>query len=239
MEGERVNPGRTALRRGRSPSLAKNLPLPPLLTDWGAFLVEFQGKFLDPNEIENAGRALMALKQVRSAREFAQEFDRLAEIAGQTGQDFLLDQFRRNLKTGVQEKLLMRNFPDLQTLQVAAIEWDDMLFQFRKQQRSMEQKRPPQKTQPKPPTNGTPMDLDFTRLSQEETDKRKKAGLCFRCGKPGHVGRNCPTNTNRRTTNSQPSANYAKVAAMERSLSPISEATVVEENEPGKDFQED
>ncbi len=90
-----------------------------MLTDWDEFLTEFNGKFLDPNEIENAGRNLMNLRQVRSAREFAQEFDRLAEMAGQTGQGFLQDQFRRSLKQSVQEKLLQQNFATLQALQVA------------------------------------------------------------------------------------------------------------------------
>jgi len=106
MEGPLVNPWRNALLNRRATLLAQQQLLPHTLTAWADFLHEFQGKFLDPNEIENAGRALMALKQIRSAREFAQEFNRLAELAGQTGEAFLIDQFRRSLKTGVQEKLL-------------------------------------------------------------------------------------------------------------------------------------
>jgi len=232
MEGLQVNPWRNSLLLRRTQP-----PLPLMLTDWNQFLVEFNGKFLDPNEIENAGRNLMGLRQVRSAREFAQEFDRLAEMAGQTGQGFLMDQFRRSLKQPVQEKLLRQNFPTLQALQVAAIEWDDTLFQFRRQQRATEQRKPPPKPQPKQSANGTPMDLDFARLSPEETEKRKKAGLCFRCGKPGHMGRNCPSNKKQTTFPQKES--YPRIAAMERPLSPVSEDTYVEDNEQGKSFQED
>ena len=181
----------------------------------------------------------MALKQIRSAREFAQEFDRLAELAGQTGEAFLIDQFRRSLKAGVQEKLLRQNFPTLQDLQIAAIEWDDTLFQFKRQQRTTEQRKaPPPKLQTR--TNRTPMDLDFTRLSPEETEHRKKAGLCFRCGKTGHMGRNCPTNKNRKQGPSQPKEGGSRINMMERPLSPISEGTYIQEEEdPAKDFQED
>jgi len=230
-----VNPWRNSLLHRRI-----TLPLPPMLLQWADFLQEFEGKFLDPNEIENAGRALMTLKQIRSAREFAQEFDRLAEMARLTGGVFLLDQFRRNLKPGVQEKLLQQNIPNLQDLQVTPIEWDNTLFQFKKQQRMMEQKRPPSapKPQPKAQGNRTPMDLDFTKLSPEETDRRKKEGLCFCCGKPGHLGRNCPNNKNKKGFN-QPKENYTKIAAMERTLSPISEDTYLGENETVKDFHKD
>ena len=239
MEGPKVNPWRNALMNRRATLLAQGNPLPTLFTIWADFLVEFQGKFLDPNEIENAGRALMALKQIRSAREFAQEFDRLAELAGLTGENFLIDQFRRSLKTNVQEKILRQNFATLQNLQVAAIEWDDALFQFKKQQRSAEQPRKPpmvSKTQGSP-TNGTPMDLDYVKLSREETERRKKAGLCFRCGKGGHIGRNCP-DKNKSPGPSRPQGGANKIAAIEKSLSTIDKETVVGES-PGKDFQED
>jgi len=231
MEGPQVNPWKNALLNQRATIVATGQPMPPMFTNWVDFLGEFQGKFLDPNKIENAGRALMSLKQIRSAREFSQEYDRLAELAGVSGEDFLLDQFRRNLKPIVQEKLLRQNFHTLQDLQIAAIEWDDILFQFRKQTRTTEVRRPPARPQPKP-SNGTPMDLDFTKLSPEEEERRKKGRLCFRCGRPGHIGRNCPDNKGKKSN--------PRIAAVERPLSPISEATYCEPEEPiNKDFQED
>jgi len=89
----------------------------------------------------------------------------------------------------IQERLLHQQFNTLHDLQATAIEWDDTLFQFKKLQRGAEQRKLPSvpKTQGKP-TNGTPMELDYTKLSPEETERRKKARLCFRCGKGGHIG---------------------------------------------------
>jgi len=83
------------------------------------------------------------------------------------------------------------------------------------------------------------MDLDYTRLSPEETKCRKKAGLCFHCGKTGHMGRNCPNNRNKKQGPSQPKEGGSRINAIERPLSPISEGTYVEGEDPAKDFQED
>src|ERR1700750_2850981 len=98
MDGPLVNPWKNALLYRRANMVVAGQALAPVLTNWPDFTAKFLGKFADSNEEENAGRALMALKQTRSAREFAQEFDQLAEVAGLTGQNFLQDQFRRSLK---------------------------------------------------------------------------------------------------------------------------------------------
>jgi len=194
MEGTQVNPWRNSLLSRRATLLSQNLPLPAMMINYGVFQTEFEGKFLDPNEIETAGRALMSLRQKNMAREYAQEFDCLAEIAGQTGQLFLSDQFRRNLKEEVQEKILRQNFATLQALQIAAIEWDDTLSQFRRNRgRKTYGEKPPWVQQSQEPaiTNGTPMDLDTMWMSPEEYKKRLGERRCFGCGKKGHFKKDC------------------------------------------------
>jgi len=173
MDGPQVNPWKNTLLNRRTTLTAQNLPLPAMFTNFAVFQMTFEGKYMDPNEIENAGRALMALRQYKSAREFTQEYDRLAEIAGQTGQAFLIDQFRRNLKPEVQEKLLRQVFATLQLLQTAAIEWDNTIFKFKRQQRAKDQSRRPPVTQKQrqPVRDKVPMDLDFTKLAPEELER--------------------------------------------------------------------
>lgn len=44
---------------------------------------------------------------------------------------------------------------------------------------------------------GDAMDIDgmrINRVSQEERDRRAAKGLCYRCGQPGHIGRDCQNN---------------------------------------------
>jgi thiol:disulfide interchange protein len=37
------------------------------------------------------------------------------------------------------------------------------------------------------------------KLTPEETEEYKRQGKCFRCGKQGHISRNCPTRNNQNT----------------------------------------
>jgi len=234
MEGERVNPWRNSLLNRRATLTAQNIPLPTMLTNFRDFQDEFEGKFLDPNEMENAGRALMALMQKNTAREYAQEFDRLAEEAGQTGQPFLLDQFRRNLKDKVQERILRQNFPTLQALQIAAIEWDDTLFQFSKRKKKNYGERPPwaREHQSGPPvTNGTPMDLDTTWVPVRGAHPRRQDGVCYGCGKRGHWKAQCPTRSKKVNDKESNSAEQLSAAMVGVLAAPGLEVEVISGSE--------
>jgi hypothetical protein len=254
MEGTAVNPWRNTMLNQRATALEQGSPLPHKLSHWAIFVVEFEAKFLDPNEIENAGRSLDLLAQTRSARDFTNEFNRLAEMAGLTGEHFLLDKYRRSLKPRVQEKLLRQNFGTLEQLQHAAIEWDDILFQFEKQKKEATGSKPRTsnytRTQQRPTAQQTthqPMELDYTKLTPEEQERRKKAGLCYKCGKPG-MARECPKHPQKsspQTGGNRPqNQGYrpGKIANISRPDSPESEisfATAQEGETTPKGFSED
>ena len=61
MDGPQVNPWKNALLNRRTTLTAQNLPLPAMFTNFVVFQTTFEGKYMDPNEIENAGRVLMVL----------------------------------------------------------------------------------------------------------------------------------------------------------------------------------
>ena len=35
------------------------------------------------------------------------------------------------------------------------------------------------------------MEVDAVQLSNQERERRRKKGLCFKCGAPGHMSNNC------------------------------------------------
>ena len=49
------------------------------------------------------------------------------------------------------------------------------------------------------------MDVDV--LSVDKREEMMKKGLCFGCGKPGHLNKDCPDK--RKTTTSQPPLSYS------------------------------
>ena len=46
--------------------------------------------------------------------------------------------------------------------------------------------------------------MDINAMSTEQRDEAMKKGLCFGCGKQGHLSRDCPTKKRPTMTNSMP-----------------------------------
>ena len=49
-----------------------------------------------------------------------------------------------------------------------------------------------QSTPTRPVRDPNAMDIDASRMSQEEQDRHFKQGLCFICHKTGHIAKDCP-----------------------------------------------
>ena len=52
--------------------------------------------------------------------------------------------------------------------------------------------------------------MDVDRLSTEEVEWHRKEQLCFRCHRPGHIGRNCKNAGNNKQAESKPQDNKKK-----------------------------
>ena len=86
------------------------------------------------------------------------------------------------------------------------------------------------------------MDVDW--LSTEEVEWHRKERLCFRCHRPGHIGRNCKNTGNNKQAESRPQDNKKKYRnnTIRKILSALAEEEEQEEQEepaPKDDNKED
>ena len=111
-----------------------------------------------------------------------------------------MEQFRFGLRGEVKDLMISFLDPDdLNALTTLAIRCDNRLFE-RRQECQLEV-APMTVTMPSPlprlpPTSANdPMHVDavqFSRLTAEEKERRRRNNLCLYCGGSGHMVRNCP-----------------------------------------------
>ena len=176
----------------------------PILADLEAFLTEFQRIFGDPDCKKNAARKLRTLRQGSSGTaEYAAEFLQLVADVN-WNDEAQANQFYEGLSEEVKDELARFDAPEAtpELIQLS-IRIDNRL---RKRAESKKNKNnEPWRTQ-----NATtlatgrdnagdygpgPMIIDATRktLTESERDARRRQGLCFYCGKRGHLVASCPS----------------------------------------------
>ena len=183
----------------------------PLLTDFQAFLTEFEETFGETDKRRAALNKLYALQQgERAASTYASEFRQLACDVEWDGQA-LLDQFRRGLRGEIKNLLL--NFHEPTSLNEAisqAVRCDNRLFEFRQEERP--HRIHPPWTAPPPMSSSTssstpakdsssPMEIDRIRhrpLTNVQRQHRRANNLCLYCGSPDHLIHSCPKKGPRR-----------------------------------------
>jgi hypothetical protein len=164
-----------------------------IFNSYPGFVRKIKATFGEVDEVRQAERAIQMLRQRGSAATYTAEFQRQAIKAGWDDKA-LKAQYYRGLKDAVKDELIKQDRPDnMEELIEQAVNIDNRLYE-----RALERKGfydTTHKRRDHRPTRYTePMELDATNrqeLSPQDRQKRMHDKLCFNCGKPGHMARNC------------------------------------------------
>jgi hypothetical protein len=179
---------------------------PDPVVNWGTadeFYEKCEETFGDQNKKSNAEHQLSILRQGnKTAEEYFQEFDQLVRTAKyHVGHDDVLIKYLlEQVKSSVIDKLyavgkLPRYYQDWKE---AILNIDGLERQRDEQKKfiSTQHFNPTPRANPPPraPTERrtTPAPQMTDQAPKVELDVAKAKGLCFRCGKPRHMSRNCP-----------------------------------------------
>lgn len=187
-----------------------------LLLNFDKFTNILSRTFGDSFLRENAEDRLLDLKQTGSVAAYSSEFRRRAAHVD-INELGLVAIFRRGLKPALQSELLKirDHFETVQQLSDIAIRMDQRIyFKEPSHHKSHDTHRRPAPNHRRDfaPANPRPtpvveesMDMElgattlYKPLTKEEKDRRRSAGLCMYCAKPGHIALRCPAKNRTRT----------------------------------------
>lgn len=175
-----------------------------LLSDYEDVLKLLERAFGDPNRVNNARKALFALRQAhREFGAFFAEFQRLA-LEGEMSEDSLSTLLEQAISKELKSQLMNVSPPSRKFHEYAAF------LQDLENRRRYFDNSPMPRTYPaaaasatatttptrNPPPIGDPMDLSSSRRYQprpaSKEGNRKEQGLCYRCGSANHLVAHCP-----------------------------------------------
>lgn len=182
----------------------------PFCKDYRAFAEEMRKVFDRSKHGREAAREMLHIRQGRrSVSDYAIQFRTLATSSGWNA-DALYDTFLNGLSEDIKDELVTRELPaDFDALVGLAIRIDVRWRQRYGEGPSTRFQRgsggawaphpstsgwtpPPSST----PTEEEPMQVDRTRLSPAEKQRRIRTGSCLYCGQLGHLAAVCPLKGN-------------------------------------------
>ena len=170
----------------------------PELDSWDRMLATATAAWGIHDREGRAEQKLLALTQASTksgtVSEYRSEFQQVAQVT-KWNDEALSRQFYNGLKRPIKYGLLsMPKSKNLQELIQNSLDFETRWLELRSnttgpRAANVYQSNP---SSSRPIRDPNAMDVDASRLSQEDQDRHFKQGLCFICHKAGHIARECP-----------------------------------------------
>ena len=171
---------------------------PPSFRTWQDFLNKFSASFILENTKDQAITWMMTTKVDKKTplMEYISQFKNNAALSKINNKDVLINFFSRGIPPS-----LMKRIYRMDTVPNTIDKWYQQTLHF---QHVWEKTNEIAKGRLNPFHNGqhrqnnsgykkdpNAMDVDAVRLSNQERERRRKKGLCFKCGQPRHMSPSC------------------------------------------------
>ena len=165
-----------------------------VVKDLTAFLNLIGGEFYPLDYIQSVRDRLFDIKQLNSAENFINAFDRLVSMlpSGSYTDADMMDTFIRKLKPATQMQVKLKQPQSLKQAYLFAKGCDPIIYQNRNLFGNRTNPNPNPTSAPRGPVRryGDEMDLDQAE-ERRQTGHHRSPSSCFNCGKTGHFSRDC------------------------------------------------
>jgi len=157
-------------------------------TQWDQFKTQLKANFQPTNLAETARTRLDKLKQITSVFLYNTAFRELMLELPHMHEEDRIHAYLKGLKPQIASLVAMQRPTTILTAQQMADTADSIQWQHN----SRQIQQPRQNPTPQNYKGPSPMELDaISKLTNEERERLRKIGGCFRCRKPGHLARDC------------------------------------------------
>ena len=173
------------------------------------FNIDFEAMYFDTTRKDTAIRTLRSLRQTKSVADYTYAFNCQAPLTGYRTED-LIDLYRLGLKSEIHSALIMHPTPFTTLTEITnlAIKLDNALNGARHFQPFVGSN-----TSNAPRPDPDAMDISAATTSLPDRSEMRARGLCFHCGKSGHLYSACPDRPKPRNNRKQRTFQVSELAA--------------------------